>query len=356
MDSNTPIFRVNLEYDDTKPTNARDEYQQNENGELVMNGVYVCKNEAYQNYLRNIDFGIVERAKQALKLDKEVKNIKITLANGSILVDAEVIIGPDGIRRFKDPVKDGVYLPDSTQNGSIKFELDNEIIQGARIEIEYTLRVTNISEIDYLNKEYYWYGRGKYDKDIVRLNTEQIVDYLDNNIALDTTNDQIGKIIDQDQKEATLIGKKLLEDNDDMRRLLKEYQKVMIIDGFKADQLTPIDITVDGTEIKTQTEKTFTVNKLLSTISRDDEISFDNDAEIIQTLKTGGASLTTIHGNHIPNASMSRDEEDDDLAETVLITPPTGSNKNYMTYAILSISSLGILTCGIVLIKKFVLK
>ncbi len=59
-------------------------------------------------------------------------------------------------------------------------------------------------------------------------------------------------------------------------------------------------------------------------------------------------------GNYIPRTSES--EYDDAKSETVYVLPPTGLKFDYIAYTILAISSLGILTCGIILIRKYVIK
>ncbi|MCI8471072.1 MAG: hypothetical protein HFJ35_06395, partial [Clostridia bacterium] len=87
-----------------------------------------------------------------------------------------------------------------------------------------------------------------------------------------------------------------------------------------------------------------------------DGITLDNSAEIIQVEKSGGAPLITIPGNYVTSTSERPGECDGDRAESVIITPPTGLSTNDIAYIILAISSLGVLTSGIILIKKFVLK
>lgn len=59
-------------------------------------------------------------------------------------------------------------------------------------------------------------------------------------------------------------------------------------------------------------------------------------------------------GNYIPRTSES--EYDDDKSETVYVIPPTGLKVDYIAYTTIAIISLGILTCGIILIKKYILK
>lgn len=101
-----------------------------------------------------MDFGIVERPRQELKLDKHVKTVKITLANGSVLVDATV--NEQG--KLEGQIQGLTGGPDL---GFIKAEIDSEILQQSHIEIGYEIIATNISENDYVseNGDYYLYGK-----------------------------------------------------------------------------------------------------------------------------------------------------------------------------------------------------
>ena len=341
MDSITPIFRVNIEYEtDTNKYNTGEEYI-SEDGKIKMNGKYAEKQEAYKNYLQNVDFGIVERARQVLKLDKEIQHVKITRADGTVLVDANIENG-----KLKDTVKHTVYLPDSQgANGQIKVELDNEIIQSAKLEIEYGLTVTNISEVDYVNEEYYKYGEGngETEQDLITLNATNVIDYLDNNIAVTTEQvDELGEI-----KQSQTDKNNLIEDGflaKETQTLLNETTRVLLIN--KEQQLNK-KLKPDA-----QAKVELIVTKLLDTTMNEDNTTFNNSAGIIEVTKPGGASLITIPGESEP-ASASIDS---DISETVLIVPPTGLNVDYIAYIILAISSLGILISGIILIKKFVLR
>lgn len=352
MDSTTPNFKVGIEYFETG-SNAREEYQLNSNGEVTMNGIYAVKQKGKENYLTSIDFGIVERARQVLALEKQIKSAKIVLANGSILINAKVVKDEaTGEVKFEDTIKHAAYIPDSTgANRQIKFEIDNEIIQGARLEIEYALQVSNISELEYLNQEYYFYGRGygQNDADLVMLKSSNVIDYLDNNITINEEGNQLGEMIQDSTKKNQLIDKGLLENTTSMKNLLKETTKVMIIDQLAKD-LKPIGTS----NADTQTEISLKAYKLLANTTDTEEMIFDNNAEIIKVEKTGGSSLITTPGNYIP--SLTPSEFDDHEAETVTIVPPMGLTTDYIAYTILAISSLGIFIAGIILIKKFVLR
>ena len=86
----------------------------------------------------------------------------------------------------------------------------------------------------------------------------------------------------------------------------------------------------------------------------------ENNAEIIEVGKTGGSILVTTPGNYIPGnyipGNTATYEADSSTSERIVILPPTGLSTNTIAWIMLALSSLGILTTGIILIKKYVLK
>lgn len=93
---------------------------------------------------------------------------------------------------------------------------------------------------------------------------------------------------------------------------------------------------------------------MLPSVLQEEDTNIGNDAEIIKVIKSGGSTLTTMPGNYIPSEGVK--EVDEAKAENIFIVPPTGRTTNYIAYILLTISSLGILVSGIILIKKIVLK
>ena len=89
-----------------------------------------------------------------------------------------------------------------------------------------------------------------------------------------------------------------------------------------------------------------TVSKLLS--NTQDDYSFDNHIEVNE-LKDK-TIYDSISGNYVPGNSTTYESDNDE--KIIVITGPTGENKNYLPYVILGISGLITLVAGIILIKK----
>ena len=327
--------------------------------------------------IENIDFGIIERPRQSIDVTKRAKSMKITLANGQVIADAK-IVEKDGKLQLEQQVKGVIYTGPSDKskpkNGQIKAEIDSELIQGSKAEIEYEIKVQNNSEIDYDSKDYYWYGYEKdedKDKDIVKVKASGIYDYLDNTmIANDENTKWVTKTIENYNEEVskpTVIEEYLhkyqssstdASGNTEIRigyeKFEEQYSEAIenwkienIITARKkrlADKTILYNADIEK-EIAPGESKnaSLTASKILTNT---DEIELNNDIEITEITRN------TRTGRKVTPKYTSLY----DRGETVTITTPTGENKNYILITIVAISFFVILGTGVVFIKKKILK
>lgn len=322
--------------------------------------------------IENIDFGIIERPRQSIDVNKRAKSMKITLANGQVIADAK--IKEEGKLQLKGQAKGVAYIPPpvnaSQKKGMIKAEIDNELIQGSKIEIEYEIKVQNNSEIDYDSKEYYWYGEKKVGE-IVKIKASGVYDYLDNTmIANDENTEWETKTIkDYNEKvsKPTVIEEYLhkyqssstdASGNTEIRigyeKFEEQYSEAIgnwRIENIKtarkkrlADKTILHNANLEG-EIAPGDSKqaSLTASKILTNT---DEIELNNDIEITEVTRntTTGRKVTPKYTSFY------------DRGETVTVTTPTGENRNYILITIVAISFFVILGTGIVFIKKKILK
>ena len=114
--------------------------------------------------------------------------------------------------------------------------MDEELIHGAKLEVEYGLSVSNISELDYINKNYYLYGIGQgyiqNINDLATLKASNIIDYIGNSIATDDKNiEDLGQIIREVNEKSELFSKGLL--NDELKTFVSNTEKIVIIDSLE---------------------------------------------------------------------------------------------------------------------------
>ena len=287
----------------------------------------------------NMDFGIIRRPIQRLDLNKEISYIKVTLANGQVVIEG------DPRTEQIDHVR---FLPDGDGDGcgDVHIELDSEIMQGATLTVTYDIIADTMdSEVDYKTEDYYIYGIPSSNiDDIIAPGIERLFDYLSNEISYDETNqtniDSGWENIRNESMFETLVEDGYL--SQEAFDAIKEYNQVLSTNAF-ADM--KIERRVEHLE----------VSKVLSNTAED--LIFDNDLEVNiltgrRTTKEEDDDEYTIPGDYVPSNGPTGGDDD---YRYVTVTPPTGENQNYMPYIILGISAFIILGTGIIFIKKKVL-
>lgn len=311
MDSTTPTMGISVEYTTTttiEPTTDK------------------FKSPDFN--IKNIDFGIVERARQDLALRKRVNTFKVTLANGQVIADMAIdekgnITGERNHVTYMGPSS-------STGNGFVKLELDNELIQGATVKVEYEIKVTNNSELDYVSEDFYKYGIKSGNE--VTITPTSIIDYLDKNWGFEA----------EKNKEWTV-------------KSLDEIKNIVAKEVYENEDSTIADKTILYTESlkgqKLKPTESATVNLNVSKVlSNSDEISLDNESEITELTKDGGSRPISTPGNYVPGQEAK--ETDESIAETVIVTPSTGANLEFIVPVMVGVIALVILGAGVVIIKK----
>lgn len=303
MDSTTPTMEFGVEYDTTETDGTIDKVE------------FIVK---------NVDFGIVERARQKLDMTKRVSSFKITLANRQVLVDATVdengnLQGIHDYLTYMGPSVSNGY----SNKGFIKAELDNELIQGATLEVGYEIKFVNNSENDYMSERYYKYGIQ--EGNIVTLTPSAVVDYLDKNLGFEQEKNTDWKQITVEEL-GNLHAVKIGDTEFLNSRMILYTEKT-------ATPLQPKGTVTVG----------LNVSKLLTTSS---DLAFNNDAETV-----------TIKKPETPKehkGSVIKYFPKDD-AEEVEITQSTGENRNYVLPIFVGIVAIVVLGTGVFVIKRFLI-
>ena len=313
---------------------------ENENGESTE------KDQKRTRLYDNINFGIVERPRKSIELTKEINYIKLSLANGQVLVEG-------------DPRKDEIRYLIYPQGGSLKIEVDSEIIEGATLEVTYGINILNKSEIDYDTESYYKYGYK--DGKPVTMTINSVIDYMDEDLTTAYTYDGDG--------EWKLINPKdLYKESDGI-----ETKESLISKSVYSDIKTNHNVIVNNCNLELGTDesnnsKSISI-KASKLLSNSKEMSYSNYAEVITASNSVGRFYgqkdegssnkwkNTTPGNFNPSEPSDSEEDNNRGNRSKLnIIPPTGDNMDkYVVYGITGISCLILLAVGIILIKKKVL-
>lgn len=278
----------------------------------------------------NIDFGIIRRPIQKLNVEKQIAYVKVTLANGQVLIEGDPRV--DQIEHLR-------FLPD----GNVHIEVDSEIIQGATLTVRYEIIADNTdSELDYSDDNYYIFGIQADSSKLIAPKVKRLHDYLSNDLVFNKENSPDWNQYESGELEQLLNDQYLSQDAYDT---IKSFNQILWTNAFENMGVGRYTTTLE-------------VSKVLSNSA--DDFVFDNDIEVNilkgrRTTKPDDPDDYTIPGDYIPSDS-GRIEGGDDSYVTLTITPPTGEDLGYIPYIVLGISAFIILGVGVIFIKKKVLK
>lgn len=359
----TMPFKVQLEYTQDQTFNVEENGNRKELGD-------------FEHDWTIFDFGIVERAREDIVIDKTISNLKITLGNGQILMDGNPRTDTMNYLKYLGNDKNQNH-PNRTRTEALTkqsklayIEMDTELIQGATLDIIYTITVTNNSEKDYdyrTDEGRYYYYADKSSSQEMPTTVELVADYMDPELTCYVNGDT----------EATADNQKWVKTTGDALRnneLISENVKNTLGNGQYL-----IFITDYFKDVKTTQSKSLTLHasKLLANSAED--YVYENHTEILQTngqiartidkvdyrSNSNQVVKTYTPGNYIPslsnrhtNANGTLEEiglhQQDDDAITIRITPPTGA-ANYTSYIITGVIGLIVIAGVIIIIKKKVL-
>lgn len=360
----------------------------------------------------NMNFGLVERPKTNLVLEKHITGLKIT-PNGTgvqSIVDAKANIENivNGTEVSTQGVTTGLATIKSTRDNRGFWQVATdieELAQGAELEVEYTYVIRNDSEDDYLSAylvgeyekgiadgayetllannakevktatkgktnsygtylgQWYYNGQKSETDKLVSSRVETLEEALNNDLTFDSTGTDFKKVNDDSavtKKVYTVEGTNQDPLDKEIATVVQNTSASAFLTGKSGDKYT------QGTDV--DYSKTIILKTLLSS-SNGGEIGANLPSYIAQVVKYSNAAgrrdvkaepdnLEYVHSDDTTmTLDNSGNEHDEFWGETIIITKPTGEDKlSPMQIAIITVSSIAVLGVGIVLIKKFVLK
>ena len=315
--------------------------------------------QEYTYYVRNIDFGLERRSPTVLELNKRLSRIQLLKDNGSTIL-MDVTFNEDGTVNTEN--KDSKFTRKLTHVDEIPniqgleyIPIESSFLTGTTLKIEYKIKVTNRSEVDWTGKiadfakpediiaevamlettepyvsgemieygdyvglNYYTNKNSDTDK-IVKTKVTSIVDYVDNDMSPDEN--AIRAIEDSSWRDATLDelvnGKVIDEAVYTNGKLLDSRGRDYFSSGKSNIQLTENEdfnpniirelvpeAAAEGDNVAYTGEIRFgTIKNLSSDISESD--IYDNIAEIVSYFNTVGRR----DENAVPaNAEVARGE------------------------------------------------
>ena len=316
----------------------------------------------------NVDLGLEERPKAQLAVEKEVTNVRLTLANGTVLFDAETtasnVLWQDHKyyqAGYNNGLLDGSKFStitairnlNSTKFGLIQLTMDEELMHGATIRITYNITVRNVGEADYNDDNFYYTGVASDTGTIVRTTANQVIDYIANNLQFYAADNSSWQVISQDDLLNNGLVNTALTDN------IAQYNTIISTSDSAAIVNTPLVPNIYKERIDNNAQDSVSdplvLTQLITAENDTDDLTYRNIVEIVRTSNTvGRKNEYSVGGNQDP--SKDPQEMDSDRSETVRILPPFGETGIYYIIAITIIAAVGIIIVGVIFIKKKVLK
>lgn len=277
--------------------------------------------EEYKNEINGINFGIIEQPIQQAKVEKVITYVTLTNSQNNVVFDGN----PENAKM------QGVSDLDNQQNGGsiyVRAEVLEDIIYSSKLELDYEIRVTNVSDVNYYEDNYYLYG-DKNGAHEITLKVNEVTDYLDETL-------------------------KYLPEKSDKDRVSTEIKSMKLDDrNVQVLKLNKWDDVLFTNKLNDNSRKTTDKVTIVAerTLSREDK-----DMEIINEAEITGTKHATETGNTEEEKlkiAPSEVHTNGRVKVVTSITPPTGENKQLgVYYAIAGIVTLVLLSAGIVIIKK----
>ncbi|MBR0427120.1 MAG: hypothetical protein IJK18_02830 [Clostridia bacterium] len=284
------------------------------------------------NKFEGLNLGVIEMPIQSAKIEKIITNIR--------LVNAQNNIGFEG-----NPETDslqGVSDLDNVKNGGstyVRAELHDDMISGATFELTYAIKVTNTSDVNYYNKEYYWYGESQENKEVT-LVINELTDYLDKVLDFDKEK--------SDSKFNVSTDTAILQNEDISNKT------IISLSNWNTKLYTEKNTTRKDNNCKTSDTVSLVANRLLS--AQDDDMEYINDVQITTT-NNGTDDRDNSEDKETFIKTIKTTKIDNQAQAKATITPPTGADRQtIIMYVVVGTLALAILSAGVVVIKKYVVK
>ena len=286
-------------------------------------------NNIKTNQIHEINLALMERPRTKLEIETKIKSIQIILADNTELINTAKGISKNVNGLDKENIPITIYM-------------DEEIMHGANLIVEYEVILKNKGEIDRL----YNYLTGG-SKSTVTTSAKLVFNYTSKNMLYRGNSTQWDNIEISDIKGMIVNeAEESIKEND-----LSIYKT----EGFDI-KLYPEGSpeVLNGTG---ESEATFILrlSKLITSQNENEDLTFTSSMEIVERENTAGRpSYTEKPGNYVP--TPDKDEtvmlELDSIKERkIIITKPWGENRS-ISYILVALATTTMLAGGILLIKR----
>ena len=294
--------------------------------------------------IHEVNQALVERPRAQLELTEEITGIKVTLSDGNVIIDTAKGLSKNVM---------GLDVPDA----NVSVYMDEEIMQGATVEVTYKLCVTNTGEVDRLSN----YFEGESD-DTITTTAKVIYAYINQNMVYreDETNGDItwDVILPEDKNEngENIMDSELSEETID--GVENGTTMTLRTEGLKEVELYPIgskELKLGDGTYKNEITAGLILSRLIS--PEDDQstnLTYDCSMEItVRGNEVGRRVIGSIPGNHRidEEGTIISLEPDEAATRRIIITKPLGEDRS-MRNVVIALIGCTVVAGGIIVALK----
>ncbi len=282
-------------------------------------------NNVKSTFIHELNMALMKRPQTKLTIDTKIVGVKVTLQDGQTIIDTSKGINKNVMGIDKEGLPISVYM-------------DEEIMHGAILQVQYETTVKNQGEIDTLSN----YISSDDSNKTVTTSAKLVFNYTSKNMLYkeedNSTTWTITNIKSIDGKVTDSVIKQVNKEN------LQIYQT----GEFGVDLYPENSIEVQNGTGNFEAKFITTLSKIMTSENNDMDLTFDTSMEIVERQNSAGRRAENeIPGDYVPNSTPI--QLDSTISKRIIVTKPLGEQR--ATYYIIIVVVLLILALGIVGIK-----
>ena len=310
-------------------------------------------NNVGPDQIHEVNQALLERPKTKLVLNQDILGIKVTLSDGKVIIDTAKGVSKNVL---------GLDVKDNSMPVSIF--MDEEIMQGATIEIKYKLTLENRGEVDSL-RNYFENG----STDTIPTTAKVIYAYINQNIVYRAESQKAGdaewQIVDLNKEAGKNLAKEELSpdtlkgvETSKTAETQKEVKMLLRTEDLSEKKLYPVnskEVLNGNGEYASGISTELVLSRLISP-EEDDSTSLSFECAMQVTVRgneVGRRVYNSIPGDHKVEATymVGGEEGEESIARRIVITKPWGEDRS-ITYVMVALGIAIVLAGGIIYIKR----
>lgn len=278
-------------------------------------------NQIKHSDIHELNLALMKRPMTKLTMETKVVGVKVILPDNKVIIDTAKGVNKNVLGIDKEELPITIYM-------------DEEIMHGATLQVQYETTIRNEGEVDTLSN----YLSSHTDQDTVTTSAKIVFNYTSKNMLYKDDNHNTWTVVSR----SAITDQITQEAKDKIRKEdLQSYQT----EDFGIELYPPDSMEVKTGKGSSEAKFITTLSKLMTSENNELDLTFDSSMEIVQRRNTAGRRAEQeIPGDYIPNTEPT--QRDATRTRRIVVTKPWGENKS-VAYVLIVISVLVVLAGAI---------